>query len=200
VEESLLEYVSYPSYSFQNAGVPLESEKLDFHRWIAGLNCMTYKATNAWSFWKSSHDTEGWENTLLPDTIARATAGICTAPYSINIRKPLLHFPKSKEIVKASCCIKPRYSSSRVHSVGLVGWLVVAFCFLFLTSYKYGLHLAEQQLGTKKRTAKWRFRSWESSRFQVNCTSLLFTGETRLLVFAGLASMRSKMLRCLFIA
>lgn len=31
--------VSHPSYSFHNVDVPLESEKLEFHRWITELNC-----------------------------------------------------------------------------------------------------------------------------------------------------------------
>lgn len=54
----------------------------------------------------------------------------------------------------------------------VVGLVVGSVLFLFLTSYKYVLHLAKGQLGTKKRTAKWCFRSQERSMFEVNCTSL----------------------------
>lgn len=154
--------------------MPLESEELEFHRWITELNCATCRATYVQSFWKSRNETEGWEKTLLPDPIAQATAGICTAPYSINIQKPLLHFPKSKDDSKSKLLhLTPLFVLPLTQC--WVVWLVVgSVLFLFLTSCKYVLHLAKRQLGTKKRTAKWCFRSQERSIFKVNCTSFLF--------------------------
>lgn len=131
VGESLPKYGSYPSHSSHNSDVPQESEKLESHRWIAELNRATCRAAYVQSFWESRNGTGGSENTRLPDPSARATAGICTAPYPINIQKPLLHFPKSKETVKASCCVWLHCLSSPLCSVGLFGWLLVVFCFYF---------------------------------------------------------------------
>lgn len=131
VGKSLPRYGSHPSYSFHNANMPLESGKLEFHRWMTELNCATCRAAYVQSFWESRNETRGWENTRLPDPSARATAGICTAPYSINIQKPLLHFPKSNETVKASCYVWLQCLSSPLCSVGLFGWLLVVFCFYF---------------------------------------------------------------------
>lgn len=119
------------SYSFHNSDVPQESEELESRRWITELNCATCRAAYVQSFWESRSGTRGWENTRLPDPSAWATAGICTAPYSINIQKPLLHFPKSKETVKASCyvwlhCLSPPYAA-----LGCLVGLLVVFCFYF---------------------------------------------------------------------
>lgn len=86
------------------------------------IKLCTYRATYVQSPWKSGNETKGREKTLLPNPVAWATAGICMAPYSINIQKPLLHFPESEETVKASCYIQLHYLSSPLHSVAcLVG-------------------------------------------------------------------------------
>lgn len=112
-------------------------------------------------------------------------------------------------IFRSHYCIFPRDSKSKLLRLAPlfvfpltqcwdVWFAVGGVLFLFLTSYKYVLHLAKRQLGTKRRTAKWCFRSQERSLFKANCTSSLFTGEMLVLGFAWLASVHGKLLRCSF--